>query len=100
MGFDKALKCGHGVANRLMHDGMKEALKGNPMYNAVDVGPISANVVTVGPAELAKLHNAKRQFCNALVQLYLEKKQPYTSPVSAAYCSLVCLDEIAESVSK
>ena len=101
MGFDEVLKYAFGVANRLMHDGIKEALKPNPMYDAVDVGPISANEVTIGPVELAKLHKEKRKVRDTLVQSYLTKKQrqPYTSPVSASYCTSICLAEIADSVS-
>jgi len=90
--FDEVLKYAFRVANHLMHDGIKDTLKDNPVYDAVDVG---------GPVKLAKFHKKKRPLQDVLIKSYLTKKQqqPYTSPVSAVHCSLFHSDEIGDSVS-
>ena len=83
MGFDEAMKYVSGVANRLMSQGIKSALKDNPMYDKEDIGDIAENKKDIGPLELAKMHKSKRKVRDALIDMYLDKKQPYSSPASA-----------------
>ena len=73
MGFDEAIKYTAGVANRLLSQGIKEALKDNPSYDAEDVGHVAIDVV-IGPREIANLHKTKRQVRDLLVEEFKRDK--------------------------
>ena len=96
MGLDEAIKYISAVANRLMSQGIKEALKQNPMYDADDVGTI-VDEVPLGPQQLSKLHEAKRKVRDGLVQMFIGANQPYASP-APAFGAAIAVDELTASV--